>query len=117
MKFRGTACPGGLGRRVRGAAVDGCAVGLFDGSQSGGDPGLAGGDGVAVAAAVGAFGQAAAGPLDLADVGFPFVGMGGDGEQGDVGGGVVEDEADCLGLGVAAGQGEDPGAVGLGPGR
>ena len=54
--------------------------------------------------------------FDFADVGFAFVGVGGDGEQGDVGGGGVQDEADGLGLGVAAGQGEDPGAVGVGPG-
>jgi hypothetical protein len=59
------------------------------------------------------FGQALAGAFDFADVGFAFVGVGGDGEQGDVGGGVVQDEADHLGLGVAAGQGQDPGAVGL----
>ena len=107
---------GGLGRRERGVALDRCPVGLLDGSQPGGYPGLAGGDGLAVAAAVGAFGQVLAGPFDLADVGFAFVGVRGDGEQGDVGGGGVQDEADRLGLGVAAGQGEDPGAVGVGPG-
>jgi len=116
LKPRRTDCPGGLRWRVRGAALDGCAVGLIDGSQAGRDPGLAGGDGVAVASAVGAFGQAATGPFDLADVGFAFVGMGGYGEHGDVGGGGVQDEADRLGLGVAAGQGQDPGTVGLGPG-
>ena len=108
--------PGWARRRIRGVAVDGGAVGLLDGAQPGGDPGLAGGDGLAVAPAVGAFGQVLAGPLDLAEVGLSLVGMSGDGEQGDVGGGGVQDEADRLGLGVAAGQGEDPGAVGLGPG-
>jgi hypothetical protein len=49
-------------------------------------------------------------------VGFALVGVRGDGEHGDVGGGGVQDEADRLGLGVATGQGQDPGAVGLGPG-
>ena len=49
-------------------------------------------------------------------MGFSFVGVGGDGEDGDVGGGGVQDEADRLGFGVVAGQGEDPGAVGVGPG-
>ena len=43
-----------------GVALDCYAVGVFDGSQAGGYPGLAGGDGLAVAAAVGAFGQALA---------------------------------------------------------
>ena len=89
---------------------------MLDGAQPGRDPGLAFGDGLAVAPTVGAFGQAVAGPLDLTDVGLSLVGVGGDGEHGDVGGGGVEDEADRLGLGVAAGQGKDPGAVGLGPG-
>ena len=42
--------------------------------------------------------------------------MGGDGEQGGVGGGGVQDEADGLAFGVAAGQRDDPGAVGLWPG-
>jgi hypothetical protein len=40
----------------------------------------------------------------------------GDGEQGGVGRGGVEDEGHHLGLWVTAGQGEDAGAVGLGPG-
>ena len=92
------------------------AVGLLDGAQAGGDAGFAGGDGLAVAAAVGVFGQGLAVAFDFADVGFAFVGVGGDGEQGDVGGGGVQDEADGLGLGVSADQGEDAGAVGVGPG-
>jgi hypothetical protein len=96
--------------------LGGGAVGLFDGAQSGGDSGLAGCDGLAVAAAVGALGQVLAGSFDLADVGFALVGVGGDGEHGDGGGGVVKDEADGLGLGVVAGQGKDPGTVGVGPG-
>ena len=116
LKLRRTECPGGLLRPGRGVALDGGAVGLLDGAQPGGDPGLAGGDGLAVAAAVGAFGQVLAGPFDFAEVGFAFVGVGGDGEHGDVGGGGVQDQADRLGLGVLAGQGKDPGAVGVGPG-
>src|SRR5579863_8423807 len=89
LELRRARCPGGFPRSVRGAALGGGSVGLFDGAETGGDPGLASGDGVAVAAAVGAFGQVLAKPFDFADVGFAFVGVGGDGEQGDVGGGVV----------------------------
>jgi hypothetical protein len=63
----------------------GCAV-AFDGNvvgaQPGGYPGFAGGDALAIASAVGAFGQALAELLDFADVGFAFVGAGGDGETG-----------------------------------
>ena len=73
---------------------------------------LPAGDGLAVAAAVGAVGPVGAGPLDLAGVGFAFAGVGGDGEHGDVSGGGVQDEGDGAGVGVAAGQGGDPGAVG-----
>ncbi len=94
---------GGLRQRVCGVAVDGGAVGLLDGSQPGGDPGFAGGDGLAVAAAVGAFGQAVAEAFDLADAGLSLVGVGGDGEQGDGGGGGVQNEADHLGVRVPAG--------------
>src|ERR1022692_2933968 len=101
---------------VGGVAFEGGAVGVLDGAQAGGDAGFAGGDGLAVAAAVGAFGQAVADVLDFADVGFAFVGVRGDGEQGGVGGGGVQDEADGLALGVAAGQRDDPGAVGFWPG-
>src|SRR5690349_5743763 len=46
------------------------SVGTFDGPQAGGDPHLASGDGLAVAAAEGAFGKALAELLDLADMGF-----------------------------------------------
>ena len=66
--------------------------------------------------AVRALGQALAELLDLADVGLALVGVRGDGEDRGVGGGGVQDEADGLAVGVAAGQGEDPGSVGLGPG-
>jgi hypothetical protein len=41
---------------------------------------------------------------------------GGDGEQGDVGRRVVQDQADRLGLRVPAGQRKDPGTVVVGPG-
>jgi hypothetical protein len=41
-------------------------------------------------------------------VGFAFVGVGGHGEQGDAGGGFVQDEADGPAVGVGLGQGDDP---------
>jgi hypothetical protein len=69
--------------------VDGGAVGLLDGSQPGRDPGLVGDDVLAVAAAVGVFGQGAAVPLDLADVGLALIGMSRDGEHRDIRGGGV----------------------------
>ena len=105
--LRRTACSGGLGRPEHGVAFDGHAVGVLDGAQAGGYPGFAGGDGLAVAAAVGAFGQALAEAFYFADVGFAFVGVGGDGEDGDAGGGGVEEEGDGLAVGVAARQGND----------
>ena len=49
-------------------------------------------------------------------MGLPLVGMSGDGVHSSVGGGGVEDQGDGLGLGVLAGEGQYPGAVGLGPG-
>ena len=98
--FRCTACPGGFRGPEYSVAFDSYAVGLFDGAQPGRDPGLAGGDGLTVAPTVGAFGQVLAGPLDFADMGLSLGGVGGD---GDVGGGVVQDEADRLGLRVRAG--------------
>jgi hypothetical protein len=107
---------GGLGRLDRAVALVRDAVGAFDGAQAGGYPGLAGGDGLAVASAVGAFRQALAELLDFADVGLAFVGVLGDGEDGGGGGGGVQDEADGLGLGIAAGQGDDRGSFGLWPG-
>jgi hypothetical protein len=54
--------------------------------------------------------------LDFADVGFAFVGVGGDGEDDGVGRSGVEDEGDGLGFGVAAGQGNGPGFVDFRPG-
>ena len=114
--LRRAACSGGLGWLNIGVAFDGHAVGLLDGAQAGGYPGFAGGDGLAVAAAVGAFGQALAEAFYFADVGFAFVGVRGDGEDGDAGGGGVEDEGDGLAFGVAARQGDGPRPVGLRPG-
>jgi len=63
------------GRHDYGIAVDRRPVGLFHGSQPGGDPGFAGGDGLAVAPAVGAFGQVLTVLLDFADVGFTIAGV------------------------------------------
>ena len=65
---------------------------------------IASGDGLAVAPSVGALGQALADLLDLPDVGFPLVGVSGDGEDSGIGGGGIQDEADRLALGVPAGQ-------------
>ncbi len=113
--LRETACSGGLGRRDYGVALYDQAVGALDGAEAGGYPGLAGGDGLAVAAAVGAFGQALAELLDFADVGFSFVGVRGDGEDGDVRSGGVEDEGDGLAFEVAASQGNRPGPLDLRP--
>jgi len=79
--LRRTVRSGGFRRPVGDVAFDGDAVGAFDGSESGGYACFAGGDGLAVALAVGAFGEGFAVALDFADVGFAFVGVGGDGEQ------------------------------------
>ena len=82
------ACSRRFVRIEHGVALHAYPVGLLDGSKPGGDPGLAGGGyGLAVAAAVGALGKVLAAAFDLAYVGFAFVGVGGDGEQGDVRGG------------------------------
>jgi hypothetical protein len=113
IRRAGGACE--LGRAEHGVALDGYAVCLFDGAQAGGYPGVAGGDGLAVAAAVRVIGQGLAVALDFADVGFAFVGVGGDGEHDGVGRGGVEDESYGLGFGVAAGQRDRP-AVDLWPG-
>ena len=85
---------GGVGRSVQRVALDRRAVGLFDGAEAGGYPGLAGGDGLAVLSAVGAFGQVLAVAFYFAEVGFAFAGVGGEGEDGGAGGGGVQDEAD-----------------------
>jgi hypothetical protein len=70
---------------------------MFDGAAAGGYPRLAGGDGLAVAPAVGAFGQALAVAFYFADVGFAFVGMGGAGVDGGAGGDWTDDAAKLLG--------------------
>jgi hypothetical protein len=90
-------------------------AGVLDGAQPGGDAGLASGDGLAVALAVGAVRPVGAGPLDLAGVGFPFVGVRGEGEHGDARCGGVQDKGDRASFGVMAGQGCDPGPVSVGP--
>ena len=110
------ACSAEFGRRERGVAFDCYAVGPLDGAQAGGYSGFAGGDGLAVAAAVGAFGQAVAKLLDFADVGFALVGVRGDGEDRGIGGRGIQDEADGLAFGVPVGQGDDLGSIGLWPG-
>jgi hypothetical protein len=67
--FRRAVCSG-LGLLEHGVALVRDLVSAFDGAQAGGYPGLAGGDGLAVAQAVGAFGQVLAELLDFADVAF-----------------------------------------------
>ena len=57
----------GFGLLEHGAALVRDPVGALDRAQAGGYPGLAGGDGLAVASAVGAFGEVLAELLDLAD--------------------------------------------------
>ncbi len=114
--LRRAACSSSRRRAEQRVAVDRRPVGLFDGAEAGGYPGLAGGDGLAVAAAVGAFGEVLAVAFYFADVGFSFVGVGGEGEDGGAGGGGVQDQADGAADGVVAGQGDDRGSVGLGPG-
>ena len=63
----------GLRRPEHGAALDCRVIGVLDGAQPGGDPGLTGGDGLAVAPTIGAFGQVGAVLFDFADVGFAFI--------------------------------------------
>src|SRR6266487_1673365 len=106
----------GLRRPGHGAALDSRVAGVLDGAQPGGDAGFAGGDGLAVAPAVGPFGPVGAAPFDLAGVGFALAGVRGEREHGDARGGGVQDEGDRLSLGVVAGQGGDAGPFGLGPG-
>jgi hypothetical protein len=91
--------------------LDGHTVGLFDGAETGGNACLAGGDGPAVAVAVGVFGERLAVALDLTDVSFTFVGVSGDGEHNNISRGGVQDESDGLGFGVATGQGYRRGLV------
>ena len=107
---------GGLRRPGHGAALDCRVAGVLDGAQPSGDPGLTGGDGLAVAPAVGTVGPVGTGPLDLAGVGFALAGMRGKSEHSDARGSGVQDERDRTGPGVVAGQGGDAGPFGLGPG-
>jgi hypothetical protein len=72
-----------------GVTLDRDTVGVLDGAEAGGYAGLAGGDGLAVALAVGVFGEGLGVALDFADVGFAFVGVGCDGEDDGAGGGGV----------------------------
>ena len=64
---------------------------------------------------VGAIGKALAEPLDLANMGFSFVGVS-DGVDGDVGSGSIEDETDRLAFWVSARYGDYARAVALWPG-
>ena len=111
------AWPGGLGEAEHRVALDGRAVGVFDGPQAGGDPGLAGSDGVAVLPTVGPFRQGLAKSFYFADVGFAFGGVRSDGEHDGIRRGRVEDKADRLAFRVAVRQSDGPGAIGLRPGR
>ena len=87
----GAGCPGGFGGCERGVVSGYRLVGVLGGAQPGGDPGLAGGDGLAVAPTVRAFVPVGAGPLDLAGVGLALVGVRGESEHGDAGrGGYLE---------------------------
>ena len=70
----------GLRRPEHGAALDGRVIGVLDGAQPSGNPGLTGGDGLAVAPTIGAFGQVGAVLFDFADVGFAFIGVRGEGD-------------------------------------
>jgi hypothetical protein len=97
--LRRAICCEGLWQREWGVALDGHPIGAFDGPQPGCYSHPAGGECPAVLSAVGAFGQAAAEPLDLADVGFALVGVRGDREHGGVGSGGIEDESNCLAFG------------------
>ena len=45
---------------------------------------------------LGALGQALTEPLDLTDMGLALAGVSGDGVDGNIRGGGVEDEADCF---------------------
>ena len=112
----GMVCPLGFGRCECGVVPGYCLVGMLDGAQPGGDPGLAGGDGLPVAPTPEPSGRSAR-TVDFADVGFAFVGVRGEGEHGDARGGGVQDEGDRAGFGVVAGQRGDPGASGFRPGR
>ena len=63
---------------------------MLDGAETGSDPRLVDGDRLAIATAVRVFGQGLAVALDFADVGFVFVGVGGDREHDGVGRGGID---------------------------
>jgi len=86
---------------------------MLDGAEAGGDAGYAVGDGLAVAAAVGALGQVLGVELDFAKVGFAFLGVGGDDVDGGVRGGGVQDKRDGLAVGIVVAQGGDRESVGV----
>jgi hypothetical protein len=62
--------PGVLGGSKRFVVVECGAVGVLDGAQPGGEPGFAGGDGLAVGAAIGAFRESLAVAFDFPEVAF-----------------------------------------------
>jgi len=103
---------GWLGRRLEGLALDGRSVGVFDGTQPSGYPGLTGDDGLTVAPTVGACGEALAELLDFADVGFAFIDVGCYEEDG---GGGIEDERYPLAVRISVGQGGDFGSLDVWP--
>src|SRR5690349_6359467 len=102
--------------RGRSVALDCGVVIVLDSAQAGGYAGVAVGDEVAVGSAEGAFGQVLAGCLDLAKVGFAFVGVGGSGVYGDVRGDGVQDERRDLTVRVMARQDGDERVAGIGRG-
>ena len=107
----------GFGPTDHGLTLYSRAVGVFDSPQAGGDPGLAGRDGVAVLPAEGPLRQGLAKSFYFADVGFAFGGVRSDGEHDGAGRGRVENEADRPAFRVAVRQSDGPGTIGLGPGR
>ena len=76
-----------------GVALARDSVCVLNGAQAGGYSRFAGCNGLAVAPTLGAFGHGLAIALDLANVGFAFVGVSGDGEDDCAGGGAVEAES------------------------
>jgi hypothetical protein len=72
-----------LGGGERLVVVEDGLVGVLDGAQPRGEAGLACGDGLVVAAAVGGLREGLAVPFDLAQVRFAVTGVGGDGEHGE----------------------------------
>jgi hypothetical protein len=67
-------CSGGLRRRGRGVAFDCGVIFMFDGAQAAGYAGFVVGDGLAVASAVGPFGQFLTVERYFAEVGLALLG-------------------------------------------